>query len=71
MKTQTPGTTSTYLSMLRNSDRINPCAIENFLKSLMSLIQQGKLPSDQTNMLERLENELLECGFSCPCPAEL
>ena len=71
VKTQVANTSSTYLSMLRNSDRVNPCAIENFLKSLMHLIQQGKIPSEQVNMLQVFEKDLSECGYSCPCPAEL
>lgn len=65
-----PSSISTYLNTLRSNPISNPCAIENFLKSLMHIIQQETPPTNQLNMLQTLEEELVECSFSCPCPAE-
>jgi hypothetical protein len=70
VKTRVPNSSSTYLNMLRESDRSNPCPIETFLKSFMQIIQQAIPPGKHSNMLQKLEVDLMECGFFCPCPAE-
>jgi hypothetical protein len=70
VKTRVPNSSSTYLNRLRESDKSNPCPIEKFLKSFMQIIQQAIPPSKQSYMLQKLEVDLMECGFFCPCPAE-
>ena len=70
LKTRVPDSSSTYLNLLRASDRSNTCAIENFLKSLMQIIQQSIPPSRFRNILHKLELDLISCRFSCPCPSE-
>jgi hypothetical protein len=70
VKTQTPDSSRTHLILLRESDVANPCAIEKFLKALMQLIHQSIPPSKHRNILQKLEVDLMECNFSCPCPAE-
>ena len=70
VKTQTLDSSGSYLSVLRESGRVYPCPIENFLKMLMQVIEQAIPPDRYSNMLQKLEADLLSCDFSCPCPAE-
>ena len=69
VKKYTPNNSSTYINMIRKSKGLNPCAIDNFLKSLMLIIQQATPPIKQINMLQKLENDLSECEYSCQCPS--
>lgn len=70
VKTQTLDSSGSYLDVLRESGRVYPCPIENFLKMLMQVIEQAIPPDRYSNMLRKLEADLLSCDFSCPCPAE-
>ena len=70
VKTKAPGSLGNYLDVLRESGRVYPCPIENFLRMLMQVIEQAIPPGRYSNMLQKLETDLLSCDFSCPCPAE-
>ena len=70
VKTQSLDSSGSYLDVLRESGRVYPCPIENFLKMLMQVIEQAIPPDRYSNMLQKLEADLSSCDFSCPCPAE-
>jgi hypothetical protein len=70
VKTQPLDSSGSYLDVLRESGRVYPCPIENFLKMLMQVIEQAIPPDRYSNMLRKLEADLSSCDFSCPCPAE-
>ena len=70
VKTQVPNSSSSYLSLLKNSGEPNPCPIERFLKTLMQIIEQSIPPNKLNEVLRRLEAEVVKCHFTCPCPAE-
>lgn len=70
VKTQPLDSSGSYLDVLRESGRVYPCPIENFLKMLMQVIEQAIPPDRYSNMLQKLEADLVSCDFSCPCPAE-
>ena len=54
----------------KQSGNLFPCPIEQFLKTFKQVIEQGIPPSKLNDMLQKLETELIECEFSCPCPSE-
>jgi hypothetical protein len=70
VKTQMPKTSSTYINFLRKSGTPIHCPIEQFLKILKQIIEQAIPPSKLNDVLQKLETELIECEFSCPCPSE-
>lgn len=70
VKTEIPDSSSTYYDVIRESEDMNSCPIEDFLKAFMQVIQQAIPPSKHSEILLRLENDLVGCNFLCPCPAE-
>lgn len=69
VKNKNPDTSSTYLDMIR-SDNPSPCPIDQFLKTLMQIIEQAIPPNQLNNILQKLETDLTKCEFPCPCPSE-
>ena len=65
----TQDSSSTYLELFRESV-LTPCPIERFLKAVMQISNQAIPPSKHRNLLQKLETDLVNCKFSCPCPAE-
>ncbi len=70
VKTKVPDGSSTYLDLIRSSDNLSACPIEQFLKALMQLIEQAIPPSKLNNMLQKLETDLTQCEYPCLCPSE-
>ena len=70
VKTQMPDSSSTYLEFIRENDDPYPCPIEQFLKAFMQIIEQAIPPNHLQKILQKLENELNQCTFPCPCPSE-
>lgn len=70
LKTQMPQSSSTYIEFLRESDDPYPCPIEQFFKAFMQVIEQAIPPKRFQNILNKLENELIQCIFPCPCPSD-
>ena len=70
VKTQMSEAASTYLDIIRVSTNPNSCPIERFLKTFMQIIEQSIPPDKLSDMIGKLESEVVKCEFPCPCPAE-
>jgi hypothetical protein len=70
VKNPLPNSSSTYLDQIRNSDDKSACPIEQFLKTLMQVIEQAINPIRYQGFLQKLEKELITCEHLCPCPSE-
>jgi hypothetical protein len=70
VKTQMPGSSSTYLDVIRKSDSLYPCPIEQFFKTFIQVIEQAIPPTRLQKLLQKMETELPSCEFPCPCPSE-